>query len=378
MCNMGEFEEKNTNEDYPDSPEEEGEVQPEPRISKIAGILVICYAALLDLVGMIIVFLALDDLLILDVLGAPLNLYFWFIGVNATRSTITTLLELVPYVGALPLKTIGVAMTVWIERHPESKMAMAVNAAAALKGADASSGKQGAQVAGENSGFKYATAGSIQKISYSPNKETQESGAQGGSSGKKKFGTGASNEAEQNESPDGGSSQKKKDATSGVGEQYGVGSEKGEAKKFIPEEAKGAGTEDNELLEKVAENAAQDSPYATPDISSPIASISTEESPKKNKNEQQAQPAKSQNQSSRSYDPSGDGAYPSFMRKTPEAPKNINDRMRELDNLKRTYETLYPYSEQEKDPKKKALFEERWKEIYEEKRELMKRQMKES
>jgi hypothetical protein len=66
------------------------------------------------------------------------------------------------------------------------------------------------------------------------------------------------------------------------------------------------------------------------------------------------------------------------MRKTPEAPKNINDRMRELDNLKRTYETLYPYSEQEKDPKKKALFEERWKEIYEEKRELMKRQMKES
>ena len=46
MCNMGEFEEKNTNEDYPDSPEEEGEVQPEPRISKIAGILVICYAAL--------------------------------------------------------------------------------------------------------------------------------------------------------------------------------------------------------------------------------------------------------------------------------------------------------------------------------------------
>jgi hypothetical protein len=277
MCNMGEFEEKNTNEDYPDSPEEEGEVQPEPRISKIAGILVICYAALLDLVGMIIVFLALDDLLILDVLGAPLNLYFWFIGVNATRSTITTLLELVPYVGALPLKTIGVAMTVWIERHPESKMAMAVNAAAALKGADASSGKQGAQVAGENSGFKYATAGSIQKISYSPNKETQESGAQGGSSGKKKFGTGASNEAEQNESPDGGSSQKKKDATSGVGEQYGVGSEKGEAKKFIPEEAKVAGTEDNELLEKVAENAAEDSPYAAPESENPYADDTEEQ-----------------------------------------------------------------------------------------------------
>ncbi len=92
----------------------------EPKISTPVGFLLLSYTLILDTIGIILIFLALDDFLILDILGTPTNLYFLFKGMKATRSTITTLLELIPYIGVLPLKTIGVAMTLYADRHPEA------------------------------------------------------------------------------------------------------------------------------------------------------------------------------------------------------------------------------------------------------------------
>lgn len=81
----------------------------------------------------------------------------------------------------------------------------------------------------------------------------------------------------------------------GVGDQYGVGTEAAKPKPFVPDEAKGVGTADSDLLAKVAENASQDSPYAAPDFGNPIASDVVEKKPKKTAVERQpSAPAKVQ------------------------------------------------------------------------------------
>ena len=103
----------------------------EPKISLPIAFLLVCYIALTDIIGLIIVFFGLDDFWILDLLTFPITqLYFRMKGIGAEYDLSMNLLELIPYVGALPLRTIGVCMVIYADRHPESQIAQKIQSLA--------------------------------------------------------------------------------------------------------------------------------------------------------------------------------------------------------------------------------------------------------
>ena len=101
----------------------------EPKISLPIAFLLVCYIALTDIIGIIIVFFGLDDFWIIDILTFPVTqLYFRMKGIGREYDLSMNLLQLIPYVGALPLRTVGVCMVIWADRHPESKAAQKIQA----------------------------------------------------------------------------------------------------------------------------------------------------------------------------------------------------------------------------------------------------------
>ena len=87
------------------------------------------YIIPLDLLGLILVFFGLDDFWIIDILTFPTTqFYFRIKGAKASADLVTSLLELVPYLGALPIKSIGMNITIYLTNHPE-KMPIAKLAA---------------------------------------------------------------------------------------------------------------------------------------------------------------------------------------------------------------------------------------------------------
>lgn len=104
----------------------------EPKISIVEIIFILPYVLIIDAVEVIITFAGFDDFWILDTLAAPVLLYFFVKGVNATRYLATYILELIPYVGNLPLLTLGFILTIYLDRNP--KAAAAVGKIAAAKG----------------------------------------------------------------------------------------------------------------------------------------------------------------------------------------------------------------------------------------------------
>ncbi len=104
----------------------------EPKIPPHEAIILLGYVFLLDFVGLILLVLNFfgipaDDFGILDLLCFPVTqVYFRMREVSRLGWDITTgLLELIPFVGNLPLRTIGVAMVIWIDRHPKGMVAKA-------------------------------------------------------------------------------------------------------------------------------------------------------------------------------------------------------------------------------------------------------------
>ena len=93
----------------------------EPKISLVEALLLVMYVGFTDLIGLVLVFFALDDFFILDVLTFPVTqIYFRMKGVNkAGYDVAANLLEIVPYLGALPIRTVGILAVIWADRHPE-------------------------------------------------------------------------------------------------------------------------------------------------------------------------------------------------------------------------------------------------------------------
>ncbi|KKQ21468.1 MAG: hypothetical protein US36_C0019G0004 [Candidatus Wolfebacteria bacterium GW2011_GWC1_37_10] len=90
-------------------------MEEDKKIPLPATILIMLYIGLLDLVGILLVFVGLDDFLILDILTFPVTqFYFRIKGVAANADLAASILELIPYVGALPIKSIGVALTIYL------------------------------------------------------------------------------------------------------------------------------------------------------------------------------------------------------------------------------------------------------------------------
>lgn len=100
----------------------------EPKISIVEAFLLISYIGLTDAVGLILVLFGLDDFFILDIMTFPVTqLYFRMKGISkAGYDVAANLAELVPYIGALPIRTFGVLTVIWIDRHPEGAIAQTV------------------------------------------------------------------------------------------------------------------------------------------------------------------------------------------------------------------------------------------------------------
>ncbi|MBI2514807.1 hypothetical protein HYV91_01285 [Candidatus Wolfebacteria bacterium] len=89
------------------------------KISLPETLILVMYIGFTDLLGIALVFIGLDDFWILDVLTFPVTqFYFRMKGVKAGADLASNILELVPYVGALPIRTIGLIITIYLANHP--------------------------------------------------------------------------------------------------------------------------------------------------------------------------------------------------------------------------------------------------------------------
>ncbi len=106
----------------------------QPKISLPEALLLTAYIALTDIVGFFLVLVALDDFFIIDALTFPVTqIYFRMKGVSkAGLDLAMNMAECIPYIGALPLRTIGVIMVIWADHHPESIVAQATQKAGQL------------------------------------------------------------------------------------------------------------------------------------------------------------------------------------------------------------------------------------------------------
>lgn len=106
----------------------------EKKISLPEIILLNLYIIPLDLVGLALVFLGLDDFGIIDILTFPVTqFYFRMKGAKANADLIASMVELIPYVGALPIKSVGMNINIWIANHPESTIGKVAQTAGAAK-----------------------------------------------------------------------------------------------------------------------------------------------------------------------------------------------------------------------------------------------------
>lgn len=105
----------------------------EKKISLPEIILINLYIIPLDLLGLLLLLFGLDDFWIIDILTFPITqFYFRMKGAKASADLVASMAELIPYVGALPIKSIGVNLTIYFTNHP-SKILQAVEGA--VKGA---------------------------------------------------------------------------------------------------------------------------------------------------------------------------------------------------------------------------------------------------
>lgn len=105
----------------------------EPKISLVEKFMVLATLAVLDLADIALLFAGLDDFFIIDATAFPITqFYFRMKGVRANYMLMSNLLELVPYVGKLPMRTIGAWATIRAANKPESLVAEAVNIGGAV------------------------------------------------------------------------------------------------------------------------------------------------------------------------------------------------------------------------------------------------------
>lgn len=98
----------------------EEETKPEPKISTVEILFITPFFIITDLIGIFLIFLALDDFGLIDIVQFPVSqIYLWFKGVRGTTMFIGNILETLPYIGALPNASIAWIITVWLDRNPK-------------------------------------------------------------------------------------------------------------------------------------------------------------------------------------------------------------------------------------------------------------------
>ena len=101
-----------------------------PKISITEIVLITPYYLLSDAIGVALILIGIDDFFILDIIRFPVSqIYLRMKGVAGTATLVSNLLETLPYIGALPIASIGWFVTIYLDRHPESIAAKGVEAA---------------------------------------------------------------------------------------------------------------------------------------------------------------------------------------------------------------------------------------------------------
>lgn len=107
---------------------EDADIEAPKKFTEAEMIILLLYIGFTDLVGLIIVCFALDDVGIIDAFTFPVTqVYFRMKGVNANLDLIGNAAEVVPYIGALPLRTIACWLTMKAANNPSGKAAQLLN-----------------------------------------------------------------------------------------------------------------------------------------------------------------------------------------------------------------------------------------------------------
>lgn len=138
----------------------ETEREHEPKISLAEIVFILPYVIAIDCLELLLAIFLLDDFWLGDVLALPVTGYLWFKGVPLQRYLVSWIAEFFPYVGALPLLTIGFVLTVYLDHHPKLAKVAAVAAGATAKAAGGAATVEGAGAsAGKTAATEAKTAG---------------------------------------------------------------------------------------------------------------------------------------------------------------------------------------------------------------------------
>src|SRR3989344_829869 len=95
--------------------------KPEPKISLPEALVSGAFLfALPDTIEIILLFFGLDDFWLTDAFAFPgSQIYLRLKGVRSEAALVGNVLELIPYVGALPLRTLSFIGVLYMDRHPK-------------------------------------------------------------------------------------------------------------------------------------------------------------------------------------------------------------------------------------------------------------------
>ena len=148
----------------------------EPKISLLEVFLIGGFFLLLDTVEIVLFIFALDDFWIIDIVVAPIFFYLFLKNVPSMRQLFCWLIELFPWVGALPLLSVGWGLTVWADRHQEGLIAKAGEVAAIAQGKKIPSGMV-------SSGARGVGIRSLRHVEEAEERATRWESAKGSTSG---------------------------------------------------------------------------------------------------------------------------------------------------------------------------------------------------
>lgn len=95
-------------------------MEQEPKISIVEIVYITPLYVISDIIGIILLMFGLDDFGLIDIIRFPVSqIYLRMKGVKGTATLIGNILEVIPYIGALPNATVMWFITIWLDRHPK-------------------------------------------------------------------------------------------------------------------------------------------------------------------------------------------------------------------------------------------------------------------
>lgn len=118
------------------------EQQPhEPKIGLAEAIFVGTFIALFDFIELVLLFFGIPASTVISIFAFPATqLYTYLRGVRGTQMLVGNVLEVIPWFGDLPIRTIAFATTIWLDHHPSTEAAFQKAAAPVAKTAGVARG----------------------------------------------------------------------------------------------------------------------------------------------------------------------------------------------------------------------------------------------